>query len=127
MDTASVLWGAGFKQEASAIMTSAQSLAEEGTRAVEGGTVGVLGATTSPREVLLGWEHEEDALKRRYRYWQSVAGAKPDYRDAYITLSLLAYQLGNADASGLWLARAENLDPNHEAIARISQLLTRGN
>ena len=43
--------------------------------------------------------HEVDKLKDRYIFWQSVAIAKPDYRDAFVTLASLAYQLGKLDES----------------------------
>lgn len=105
-------------------MTSAQTLAEHKTRVVgQGGTVNVLGAETLPRDVLAQWQHEETALQQRYFFWQSVARAKPDYRDAYITLASLAFKLGKRDEANRWITKALVLDPNHDPAQTFRQFL----
>lgn len=105
-------------------MTSAQSMAERETRVVgQGGTVNVLGAETLPRDVLTAWQHEESALQQRYFFWQSIADAKPDYRDAYITLASLAFKLGKRDEANRWITKALVLDPNHSPSQSFSRFL----
>lgn len=125
IDLASLLWQQGQKDQARALMMTAQSLSSPGQTPVTGGggTVNVLGLTTSPVDTLAQWEHERDQWDKQYAFWQSVAIAKPDYRDAYITLASLAYQLGKLDESKRWLSQAQTLDPNHPTAQKLSDLL----
>lgn len=109
IELASLLWKQGLKEEARQLMTAAQP--------------NVLGATTDPLKTLAQWEGEVATLNNKYVFWQSVATAKPDYRDAYIMLSALAYQLGKLDEARVWLARGFSLDPNSPTIQELSLLL----
>lgn len=95
------LWNRGYKQEAR----------------------NVLGATTDLLQTLAEQEEEAAGLEKKYAFWQSVASARPDYRDAFITLASLAYQLAKPDEARAWLARARALDPNSPIIQELSQLL----
>jgi len=101
VDLASLLWQLGNKQEAR----------------------DVLGATTTSLATLAKWEQEEKKIEEQYTFWQSVASARPDYRDAFITLTSLAYQLGNLEEARSWLSRAQVLDPNSPVIQKFSILL----
>ncbi|MEK7543698.1 MAG: hypothetical protein AAB557_02425 [Patescibacteria group bacterium] len=124
IDLASLLWQQGQKDQARNLMVAAQLLSTTGRIAAgEGGTVNVLGLTTSPADTLAQWEHERDQWDKQYAFWQSVAITKPDYRDAYITLASLAYQLGKLDESKRWLSQARTLDPNHPTAQKLSDLL----
>lgn len=116
IDLASLLWQQGDKKEAHQLMISAQTLVKTQQTAVQGRTNNVLGQATSPADTLSQWEHEVDQLKKRYTYWQAVAMDKPDYRDAFVTLAALAYQLGNVDDARIWLTKAYTLDPNSTTI-----------
>ena len=124
IDLASLLWQQGKNEQARNLMMTAQSLSKAGQPAANGGgTINVLGLTTSPMDILSQWEHEVDKLKDRYIFWQSVAIAKPDYRDAFVTLASLAYQLGKLDESKRWLSKAQALDPNDPTIKKISPFI----
>lgn len=98
IDLASLLWNQGHKEEAR----------------------NVLGASTDPLQTLARWEEEAAALEKKYAFWQSVASTHPDYRDAFITLASLAYQLGSQDDARGWLAKAQALDPNSLLIQELA-------
>lgn len=124
IDLASTLWGHGQRTEARQLMIAAQSLSSPGRTTVTGGggTINVLGLTTGPAGTLSQWEHEVDLMNRQYAFWQSVVITKPDYRDAFMTLASLAYQLGKRDESKTWLAKAQALDPNDPTLQKLSTL-----
>lgn len=124
IDLASLLWQQGQKGQARQLMIAAQLLSNTGRiTAGEGGTVNVLGLAASPADTLTQWEHERAQWEKQYAFWQSVAIAKPDYRDAFIRLAALAYQLGKLDESKRWLSQAQTLDPNYPAVQKLSDLL----
>lgn len=93
-----LLWSRGYKQEARS----------------------VLGATTDQLQTLERQEEEAASLEKKYAFWQTVVAARPDYRDAYITLATVAYQLGNLDKARAWLTRAQALDPTSPTIQEFS-------
>lgn len=96
-----ILWNQGYKQEAR----------------------NVLGATTDLVESLTRQEEEAAELQKKYAFWQAVAIARPDYRDALITLAATTYQLGNKDDARSWLARARTLDPNNQTIQTLERII----
>lgn len=116
IDLASVLWQQGQKGEARQLMASAQALTRKNRTDTSGSIPNVLGETTDPQTVLAQWEREAVKFKENYAFWQTVVTAKPDYRDAYITLATLAYQLEKLDEAGAWLIRAQALDPNSPTV-----------
>ena len=123
-DLAKTLWEYGQREPARKLMASAEVLSSPlALNGNGGGTVNVLGVTTRPKDTLFQWEHQDEALKNEYTRWQVIAAAKPDYRDAYLRLATLAYQLGNLDASKQWIHRALELDPNYSEAIKISVLL----
>ena len=79
----------------------------------------VLGATTvSPRELLRQWQSEPERLRAEYQFWQTVSREKTDYRDAYLQLGSLAYQLSlTSEAQQAWEA-VLRLDPNNPLAKR---------
>ena len=101
VDLASLLWQLGNKQEAR----------------------NVLGATTASAGMLAQWEKEEKKIEEQYAFWKSVAAAHPDYRDAFVTLTSLSYQLGNLVEARSWLDRVQAIDPNSPLIQKFSTIL----
>lgn len=96
-----LLWSRGYKQEAR----------------------NVLGATTDLLQTLTRWEEEAATFEKKYAFWQTVAGARPDYRDAFVILAALAYQLGKLDEARSWLERAFTLDPNSSTVEAFVQFI----
>ncbi|MBI5620069.1 hypothetical protein HY950_03850 [Candidatus Gottesmanbacteria bacterium] len=85
----------------------------------------VLGATTSPLQLLNEWEGEPKRLIQAMTYWQQVANKKPDYRDAFLQLALVAYQLGNMPEARAAASQALTLDPTSPVVVRILGMVTR--
>ena len=101
IDLASLLWQLGNKQEAR----------------------NVLGATTTSAGILAQWEKEEKKIEEQYAFWKSVAVKHPDYRDAFVTLTSLSYQLGNLVEARSWLDRVQAINPNSPVIQKFSTIL----
>lgn len=47
-------------------------------------------------------------------YWKEIVTQYPDYRDAYYTVAVLEYKLGNLTESNNYLQKALQIDPNFE-------------
>lgn len=83
----------------------------------------VLGITTTSAGTLAQWEQEEKKIEEQYAFWQSVAIAHPDYRDAFITLTSLSYKMGNLKEARSFLDRVGAIDPNSPVIQKFSTIL----
>lgn len=83
----------------------------------------VLGVTTTSAVTFAQWEKEGKKIEEQYVFWQSVANAHPDYRDAFIALTSLSYKLGKLEEARSWLDRAVAIDPNSPVIQKFSTLL----
>ncbi len=80
----------------------------------------VLGLSTVPVTEKSG---ESKDLEAQYLAWQEIVAAKPDYRDGYYALAVLAYKLGKIEESTKYLESVRKLDPNYEGIASLEVLL----
>jgi len=47
-------------------------------------------------------------------YWQSTINAYPDFRDAYFSLAIIEYELGNFNDASRYLEKVYEIDPNFE-------------
>ena len=56
-------------------------------------------------------------------FWQSEVKVRPDYRDAYLNLALLNFQLKNFEESRKNLDRSLKLDPNFKEGRELERLL----
>ena len=110
IDLASLLWKQGQTQNARQLMASAQP-------------ANVLGATSNTMTILDQWENETQKVKEQYVFWQSVAASKPDYRDAYLMLTTLSYQLGKLEETRGWIAKAQIIDPNSLTAIKLGEYL----
>jgi tetratricopeptide (TPR) repeat protein len=57
-------------------------------------------------------------------YWQKIASAHPDYRDAYIQLATLSYAQGNLAQTKVYIQKAAELDPNGKAVSSLQEFIT---
>jgi len=73
----------------------------------------VLGVTSEPVDQLRQWELELGKLKEEYQFWQNIVEEHPDFRDAYIALSAISYQLSHMGEAKLYGKKALSLDPNN--------------
>ena len=71
----------------------------------------VLGAQTSAKDLLASWENEPERMEKAYRYWLGVIQKRQDYRDAYIALAALSYQLGYTAETKNYVGKIQAIDP----------------
>lgn len=117
---AEAYWQQGYVTQAKQELLYAQDVINS-TRGTTDQTV--LGVSTAPSDLLTQWEQEPERLRRQYQFWQNVVKEKPDYRDAYIMLASIAYQVGTLNDAQASLARAQALDPNSPSIQALTTLL----
>ncbi len=84
----------------------------------------VLGANSSPLDLLHQWAEEPARLTKELQFWQTVMKEKPDYRDAYLQASALSYQLNRLEDARQYLDQATALDPNFPIASHLTQLLS---
>lgn len=107
-------WNAGNWQLAKNELLVAQSLSN------------VLG-TSTPLDLLRSWEEEPKKLKEQEVFWQTIAAQRPDYRDGFIQLAAISYQLNDNQKTVSYLDIARTLDPNFPAIQKLAKLLATDN
>jgi len=64
-----------------------------------------------------------ESLNTEYAYWQAIVDVRPDYRDGYVRLALLAYQLGKQSESKAYVDAIRHLDPNYQGLKALEDLL----
>lgn len=57
-------------------------------------------------------QKEKVSLNSQVGFWQNVVVQRPDYRDAYLELSILEFRLKDINSSKFYLEKALTLDPN---------------
>lgn len=67
-----------------------------------------IGGDTSTYEQLL---NKKQIIVNKEKYWEGLTRDMPNYRDAYIQMGILLYQLGNVSESGKAFNSAITLDP----------------
>lgn len=82
----------------------------------------VLGTTTYADQITQ-WESERAQKEAALAYWRTVAEKHPNYRDAFVVLASLSYELGHFDEARTYLASAKTLDPYAETITRLERIL----
>lgn len=82
--------------------------------------INVLGAQTSrPSDS----NQQRETRDAQYRYWRMVIEDHPDYRDGFVRLAMLAYQLGERNKSREYIEKIRALDPNFEGLRELEALL----
>lgn len=76
----------------------------------------VLGASTTPLDLLRKWEQEPAKEAAALAYWQGVAATHSDYRDAYVQMATISYAQGNLVRAKSYLTLAAAIDPNGQAV-----------
>ena len=110
-------WQEGLVDQATRELHIAEQLSVDSTRSSQ-----VLGAT-SYEALRKQWSSEKQNFVSALSYWQSIEKKYSNYRDAYIMLTVLDYQLGNLNDARAWLARAQTLDPNSPTVQSLTKLL----
>ncbi len=106
---ASSLHEQGLEQQAERELTIAQQYL---VYTHETPTNNVLGARSSPADLLTQWQKEPEKLKQQFFFWRQVSENHPDYPDAYIHLGVLAYQTGDIKQAQAFFSQALQQNPN---------------
>ncbi|MCX8008533.1 MAG: hypothetical protein N3A54_02395 [Patescibacteria group bacterium] len=64
-------------------------------------------------------EHKTQKINQNIDYWKNVVQSKPDFRDAYIILSILSFNKKNCQDAKYYIQKAHDLDPNHTFLKGI--------
>lgn len=83
----------------------------------------VLGATLSPLRILEKIKNQPAQINQEISFWGKVVASKPDYRDGYLHLALLNYQIYETQKAKAYLQKAVALDPNFEATKELEDLI----
>lgn len=67
--------------------------------------------------------HERENVSNQIVHWEEVAKKYPGYRDAYFTIAILSYRLGEKTQAKMYLEKALELDPNFEKGRELENLL----
>lgn len=62
-------------------------------------------------------------LQQQVEVWEKQVQTRPDYRDAYLQLALLYYQLGERAQARENIAKARQLDPVYPAVKQLTDLV----
>jgi|GEM_PF-695724 len=81
----------------------------------------VLGVSVEPEKQKEA--NTKKLLEKEYQHWRDVINEHPDYRDGYVALVTLSYQLGLRAESQKYLATVRTLDPNYPGITTLEALL----
>ncbi len=68
---------------------------------------------------------QRSQLEKQIVYWENVVAGHKNYRDAYFTLALLEYKLGNNVKARMYLDKTFYIDPNFEEGRKLEQLLNK--
>lgn len=83
----------------------------------------VLGASLSPLKILARIKNEPQRIRKEISFWEKVIEEKPDYRDAYLQLAILNYQLYENKKAQEYFRQATELDPNFEVSKELEKKL----
>lgn len=87
------------------------------------GSSSVLGTSLSPLKILEKIRNEPLKIRNEISFWEKVVVDKPDYRDAYLQLAILNYQIYEKEKAIGYLKKAQEIDPNFEAIKSLEKIL----
>lgn len=66
-----------------------------------------------------------DAMLQEYAYWQSAISTHPEYRDGYVQLAILAYELKKYTEANMYITKISAIDPNYPLLPKLQGLLPR--
>ncbi|MCL4389999.1 MAG: hypothetical protein M1484_01065 [Patescibacteria group bacterium] len=76
----------------------------------------------SPKKLSAAEIKKVQDIKSQIIYWQKIAGELPGYRDAYLKLAVLNYDIGRNFDAKKFLDTALEIDPNSSQAATLSSL-----
>jgi len=67
--------------------------------------------------------NQPEKINQEINYWQKMLLIKPDFKDIYLRLSLLNYQIWQDDEAEKYWQNAFYLDPNNSTVKQMENLL----
>ncbi len=86
-------------------------------------TSSVLGTSLSPLKIWQKIQNEPQRIKEEIVYWQKIVAERPSYRDAYLQLAILNYQIYENQKAKDYLNKALELDPNFEPTQKLEKII----
>lgn len=74
---------------------------------------GVLGISTDQAQDESTARNKRATLENQFTYWQTIVSEHTQYRDGYLMLAALAYQLDKPNQMRFYIDRAKQIDPNN--------------
>jgi hypothetical protein len=68
-------------------------------------------------------DKERQGIVSQISYWKNIVSKQSSYRDGYIELAILEYQLNDKVKSRMYLQSALSIDPNFEKSRELESLL----
>lgn len=68
-------------------------------------------------------DEERLQVLKEIRYWEEITGKYIGYRDAYLQLAVLQYQLGEFDRARYFAQKGFAIDPNSQEVGDMLRLL----
>ena len=84
----------------------------------------VLGIASDPLSLYDQWEKRTGFNSGLYDYWKDIVVNRPDYRDGFLQLASISYQLSKYDEANKYIDAALRLDPNSITAHELKNILT---
>lgn len=68
-------------------------------------------------------QRKKELLRQEASFWEKEVKEEPDFRDAYVKLAAIYWQLRDLGKAKENLAKARKVDPNYEPVQRLEKLL----
>ena len=62
-------------------------------------------------------------IQEEILFWENISKKFPNYRDAYLKLSVLSWKIHLDDRANFYLDEAKKIDPNNEMVNQVENLL----
>lgn len=82
----------------------------------------VLSVLWPKRNIVWEWQ-EAKRIKQEIKSWEESLKSYPDYRDVYLRLAILNWQIKQPEKAREYLEKAESLDPNYEVTKKLKELI----
>ncbi len=83
----------------------------------------VLGTSLSPLKIWQKIQNEPQRIKEEIVFWEKTVADKPNYRDAYLQLAILNYQIYENQKAKEYLNKALEIDPNFEVTKELGKII----
>jgi len=77
-----------------------------------------------PKQNLAKEWQKKKIIEEKILCWQKILKKYPGYRDIYLRLALLNWQINNKNQAKIYLQKAKELDPNFEKLKEIESLFS---